>query len=127
MGMYTEFFFRAEVRNKGVEAYLDRIINTNEATALDDHPFFSEDRWHSLFFCSSAYFNTGGCHFRRVDNYSSELIIHSSFKHYGDEIRQFYDWITPYLDEEPRTFLGFSLYEEDEKPTLHYMPEEAGK
>jgi transposase InsO family protein len=39
-------------------------------------------------------------------------------KNYDNEIKHFIDWLTPYIDQEDGECIGWSWYEEDDKPTL---------
>lgn len=44
-----------------------------------------------------------------------------NIKNYDNEIETFVEWLTPYIDDYS-DFLGYKIYEEDEKPTLLYHP-----
>ena len=125
MGMYTEFFFRGELHQKTpveVINFLDRWFNRERIQiTTPDHEFFGTDRWRSLFSGGSAYFpalpESG---FSEVSR-AWELGIHSNFKNYGNEIPLFLDWISPYLYASEGQFLGYSLYEESDTPTLYHF------
>ena len=122
MGMYTEFFFRAELtENQQAEQAVDMLRNAPRlGTTEFEHPFFHCPRWTMLLFGGSAYHPTRGFDCRREENEGPVLFIHSSFKNYDDEIVKFLDWIDPLVAEPQGTFLGYSLYENDCKPTLYY-------
>lgn len=137
MGMYTEFYFRAHVKDGPVADWLHSRINFLQQGGhpFDDHPFFSGDRWWAVFNGGGAvYQESQGPKFfpkdERICHYYNRLIISSSLKNYGDEIEKFVDWITPHLDQDPGEFLGYSLYEDSmgrdgrENPTLFFMPPE---
>jgi len=133
MGMYTEFFFRAELRKKGnletIQILAELFADPQEIPKdLPDHWFFAEERWHPLLFGSSAYFPSTPVSKFEVRSWSPaddyyELGIHSSFKHYGNEIEGFLDWINPATTEPAGTFIGYSLYEEKAVPDLYYIRE----
>ncbi len=128
MGMYTEFFFRAELIQDlpdDVFNLLSGIFNSEvnwDDLKLPDHPLFGPDsRWVALFVGSSAYFpdaHTGG--FKIGWGNSFNLAIHSSLKNYSGEIDLFLDWISPYIRDSEGTFLGYSLYEEANYPDLYH-------
>ncbi|UDL16402.1 hypothetical protein SEA_ZOOMAN_153 [Microbacterium phage Zooman] len=122
MGMYTEFFFRAELKKdtpQEVIDFLDAWFKGEEPAPLD-HDFFRRPRWESLLLGSSAYFPTlPNSSFANVWGYW-ELGIHASLKNYGAEIDYFLDWIEPYVDGYKGDFLGYSLYEESEQPHLYW-------
>ena len=128
--MYTEFFFRAEIKaeEQDVQRWLKRIVDLDTDSPFDDHRFFALPRWRAVFGCSSAYFPTRGSLFEKPSYCNApELFIHSSLKNYDDEIEAFMDWVKPWLDAYPGDFLGYSLYEESrgdddrETPTLLFM------
>ncbi len=125
MGMYTEFFFRAPLRKDVDRKFLVQLNETPDSftpvRGSPEHPFFQCERWYMLLRGGSSYHETRGFDLR-YDPYRSQHILfcHSSFKNYGGEIARFLDWIDPMVDELPGEFLGYSLYEEDEQPTLYY-------
>jgi hypothetical protein len=125
VGMYTEFFFRAPLRGDVDRQFFVRLNETPDSFTpvhgLPEHPFFQCERWHNLFCGGSAYHETRGFDLR-YDSFRSQHILfcHSSFKNYDGEIEKFLDWIDPMVEELEGTFLGYSLYEEDEQPILYY-------
>ena len=64
----------------------------------------------------------GGYTYLSADDISNAyyLCVRANLKNYGEEIRKFLDWITPYLEKYEGEFLGFYRYEESEQPTLIY-------
>lgn len=123
MGMYTEFFFRAEMKKDAPQAvieFLNGWFNEGEELTPPDHEFFQRARWDSLLRGSSAYFPTlPNSSFTNVWGHW-ELGIHTSLKNYGAEIDYFLDWIRPYIDVYKGDFLGYSLYEESDQPILYH-------
>ena len=128
MGMYTEVWFRAEIKPKHWSA-VDLAIEASEAWSNEpphDHPFFKTARWPMVFRGRSYYFPQPGF-FRwdqPVDHYGRdmrELAFQSSLKNYDFEIEAFFDWITPLTAAEPGGFLGYSLYEESNTPVLYHV------
>ena len=53
--------------------------------------------------------------------YYYEMMLHSSIKNYSGEFEQFVDWISPFLEETPGMFVGYTLFEEGDKPKLHFV------
>lgn len=130
MGMYTEFYFRANVHDCEVADWLHHQINGEGRFdyPFNGHEFFTLPRWCSIFrrpiFRRKA--PIGG-------PYGNELAIASSLKNYSGETDSFIDWITPYLDMSDGDFLGYSLYEDScdydelyrEHPVLYFHRREA--
>ena len=128
MGMYTEFFYRAKL----IEDVDPRVIELLQwkfgcgktvSYVLPDDEFFLCQRWNMLFRGTSAYFPESGLGSIRRSGWGEPpgqwlLVVHSSIKNYDHEIEKFCDWIDPYVDAAGDGFLGYSLYEEAENPTL---------
>lgn len=136
MGMYTELFFRAELKEDAPEElveYLATVLNPDghwsAMAPFDDHLFFQCDRWRSAFWSSSYSHPQGESKFHPSDGIRNAcIVIHSSLKNYGGEIDAFVEWITPWVDHCEGDLLGYSLYEdsrfdgEREQPELIFMP-----
>jgi hypothetical protein len=146
MGMYTEFYFRANIKDGRVADWLDRQINGEDdwfRSPYDEHEFFQSDRWSSVFIGGGAVYQESRTPiFRRKSQggggpYHHQLVLASSMKDYGDEQASFVEWITPHLDMYAGDFLGYSLYEDScrdepdgtyrEHPTLYFMPKTPAK
>jgi hypothetical protein len=143
MGMYTEFYFRANIKEGEVADWLHTQINgggDSFQTPFDEHEFFTSDRWSSVFIGGGAvYQESRRPIFRRKSDggepYHHQLILASSLKNYGSEIESFVEWITPHLDMHEGEFLGYSLYEDSdgaddseqwrEHPTLYFHKRES--
>ena len=132
MGMYTEVFFRAEITREAADVIEAVSLGVVPEHGYPDHSFFRTPRFGSLFTTSSAYF-PGDNEFRLVrsteDDFArygsgaelrSILSFRSSFKNYDDEAEQFFEWIDPHVHGYEGDFLGYTLYEEDSQPTLHF-------
>lgn len=123
MGMYTEFFFRADLLDDTPEEVVNLLhAMTNGAEydgELPDHKLFTTQRWEYMLNCSSAYFPQPTQSLVSVDKILGiSVAIHTNFKNYGNEIELFCDWIDPYVNGFKDDFLGYSLYEEDDEPDL---------
>lgn len=131
MGMYTEFAFRANIKDGPVADWLERQIGGEwfENGGYDDHPFFACARWDSVFMGGGAVYQLSReALFTRPHPYRNQLVLSSSLKNYGSEIEQFIKWITPHLQMSDGDFLGYSLFEDStddgddyrEHPTLFF-------
>ena len=129
MGMYTEIFFRAELVKdlpEEVLSALHSIIGGEDNPQPNpSHPLFDCPRWYWLGNTSSAYFPMMAESVLRQDDYSKQwnLVMHANLKDYHDEIKQFFDWINPYIDAIDGEFIGYSLYEDVDPgtpPTMYY-------
>jgi hypothetical protein len=138
MGMYTEFYFRANLKDGPVTDWLERQITGEEwfETGFDDHEFFTLLRWSHVFTGGGAvYQESRQAVFRRKGSpfiYDNKLVVASSLKNYGGEIEAFIEWIGPHLDMPKGDFLGYSLYEDThddnrnyrEHPNLYFAAQE---
>ena len=140
MGMYTEFYFRANIKDGPVAVWLNTRINENaDWEPFEAHPFFGLPRWdHVLIGGGGVYQESRAPIFRRKHQpggpYANELVIASSLKNYGSEIDHFVTWISPHLDMPTGEFLGYALYEDTdtyddsdqwrEHPTLYFRNRE---
>lgn len=137
MGMYTELHFNARLMDDTPEPIMEllrRMVEGDgeQAEARPDHPLFKTRRWTCMLNCNSAYFDAEtdsriAVEFE-AETYERRLIcVRTNLKNYDSEIEKFIDWITPYLAKDPGDFLGFYRYEEDEQPTLIFMPGVSGE
>ena len=129
MGMYTELVLKCEIK-ENVPENVHNILSYlfNQADGFDnpppqpDHAFFLCERWRMLGQCSSFYhvpfalskYSTGFSD-GRAGGY---IFSRSDLKNYDNEIKHFIDWLTPYIDQEDGECIGWSWYEEDDRPTL---------
>lgn len=127
MGMYTEVFFRAELKKDTPKSVIELLAawvkGEADTVPLPEHPFFACKRWTSLPIGGSAYFPTVAAPvFVKSLDWAEYWILsfHSSLKNYDGEAEKFFDWIGPYVAGGGREFLGYSLYEEDELPQLFF-------
>ena len=127
MGMYTELHFNAELKKNTPKSVID-ILNymigkAEKEPELPDDALFNTSRWVYMLQMDSYYFNADTISTLRFDDISSSyyLCIRCNLKNYDDEIKKFINWINHYLDAHEGEFLGFSRYEETERPTLIYF------
>ena len=125
MGMYTELVLKTEVNTNlpmDVEAVLQHLFNGADAPeTLPEHPFFNCGRWPFIG-RSSSYYHVPWSTSRYEENY---IFSRSDLKNYDGEIAKFISWLTPYISELNGTCIGWSWYEEEDKPTLIILGEPA--
>lgn len=123
MGMYTEISFRANLIEKVPEQVTDvlKIIvyggDDLPKEGLPGHELFRCERWKALGHHGSYYFPNAGRSEVYLPQYRWETVtvaLHGNLKNYDQEIEKFFDWIDPYVAEPEGTFLGYSLYEENQ-------------
>lgn len=131
MSMYTEIYVKAVLK----ENVDDNVINILkymlgiddvelEDLTIPSHSLFETDRWDSMLRSGSYYhvpYNVKLFEYNDISN-NYYLVVRSDFKNYDNEIEKFFDWIKQYLEQDyDKTFMGYSLYEEDYEPTLYYV------
>ena len=128
MSMYTEIYVKAVLK----EDVDDNVINILKyMLGMDDveledfeipsHGLFKTDRWDSML-RSGGYYNTVKLFEYNDTSENYYLVVRSDFKNYQGEIGKFFDWITPYVKKYgDKTFIGYSLYDEDDEPKLYYI------
>lgn len=134
MGMYTKVSFIIPIKTntpKKIREILIALIegDLEEHMELPKHKFFETTRFHYFARTDSFYF-TGTSNsavkypFRDWRDGGSETIvlhIDSDFKHYDEEIELFLDWVKDYMEIPTSGFIGYTLYEMDERPTLWFI------
>lgn len=125
MGMYTEFYFRAKVKDGEVADWLNQQVNVGEwfyQRPTFNHEFFTLPRWESVFIGGGAVYQESRKPIFRTSGkkHQNDLVIASSLKNYSGEIASFIDWITPHLHEHYGNFLGYELYEDSTDDTFDY-------
>ena len=131
MGTYTEIYVKAVLK----EHVDDNVINILkfmlgmddvelEDLTLPSHSLFTTWRWCYMLMSSSYYHIPYTMKLLEYDDISENyyLVVRSDFKNYQGEIGKFFDWIAPYIEKcGDKTFIGYSLYEEDDEPKLYYV------
>jgi len=125
MGMYTEIYINVDLKKDtpdDVIKVLKAMCDQECKEVLVDYPY----KWICLFSNMSYYTPSTNCRFLEFDNISNQwsLLGKGDIKNYGNEIEEFFEWIMPYVDGYPGDFIGYSRYEEDQKPTLMFLPED---
>ena len=130
MGMYTQLHLGAQLKKDTPQPVIDVLSfmfgeRETHPEPLPDHALFRTPRWSLMLRCDSYYFDYKTTHHFEKDDIAGQfwLNVTTNLKNYESEIEAFMDWITPYLDAMPGDFLGYSRYEEEQQPTLLFMPE----
>lgn len=135
MGMYTKVNLIIPIKNETEKSVKDILIAMFDGLDVEEmeakqleipkHKFFEDGR--RVWFPSSggSYYFTGTVNSKikyTSDAGGNQMVLHidTDFKNYDNEIKLFLDWIYPHIDGETHQFLGYSQYEEDENPTLHF-------
>lgn len=117
--MYTELIIKCDLvikKDSQVEEVLNFLFNDKpmKIENVPDHKFFKCPRWDLVGNCSSFYHTPQS--FSYYDG--KYLFSRSDLKDYDNEIMLFLDWLYPYIDEEDDRILGWTWYEENEKPEM---------
>lgn len=131
MGMYTELSMRCELK-KDVPQY---VIDTLKLM-LDHEPSIDETDWPKetigvitgrqkwMLLSASYYLHPFSKSFLDYDPMTRTYFLSTLFniKNYDKEIEGFIEWLTPFIDANDGTFLGYRLYEEGNTPQLLFHP-----
>lgn len=127
MGMYTEIYVKIALVNDIDSVVIDTLKYmmgmSEQPEKLPDHPLFQTSRFDFMLRCSSHYHvpKEVGEFFWNDIAKQWFLVSRSDFKNYENEAALFFDWIEPYTDYLGKTFVGYTLHEEDDEPTLIYF------
>ena len=131
MSMYTEIYVKVVLK----ENVDDNVINILkymlgiddvelEDLTIPSHSLFTTNNWHYMLRSGSYYHIPYVVSLFEYNDISENyyLVVRSDFKNYQGEIEKFFDWIAPYIEKDgDKTFIGYSLYEEDDEPKLYYV------
>lgn len=122
MGMYTEIYVNVDLKKETPQ----EIIDTLKQICANEQPDgFPEESL--LLFNDRSYYTP--CTYVRSLTYD-EISQRWSFLGKGDlmnrnqEIEHFFDWLMPWVEGYPGDFVGYRRYEEDQEPTLVFIPED---
>jgi len=122
MGMYTELHYNAELEKDTPQVVIDTLQRMLGDDSKEVEQPFDGVRWEYMLRCDSYYFAADTHSTLRFDDIAQAnfLCVRCNLKNYDDEIEKFIQWIDPFVDALPGSFLGFYRYEESETPTLIY-------
>ena len=131
MSMYTEIYVKAVLKedvNINVIDVLKYMLGMDnielEDLILPNHSLFTTNNWHYMLRSGSYYHVPYVVSLFEYNNISENyyLVVRSDFKNYQGEVGKFFDWISPHVEKDgDKTFMGYSLYEEDDEPKLYYV------
>ena len=131
MGTYTEIYVKAVLKedvNINVIDVLKYMLGMDnielEDLILPNHSLFTTNNWHYMLRSGSYYHVPYVVSLFEYNNISENyyLVVRSDFKNYQGEVEKFFDWISPHVEKDgDKTFIGYSLYEEDDEPKLYYV------
>lgn len=131
MSMYTEIYVKAVLKeyvNINVIDVLKYMLGMDnielEDLILPNHSLFTTNNWHHMLRSGSYYHIPYVVSLFEYNNISENyyLVVRSDFKNYQGEVEKFFDWISPHVEKDgDKTFIGYSLYEEDDEPKLYYV------
>lgn len=130
MGMYTELYINVRFKSDLPESVVYALqcmtgddVDNIDYSKLPKHPLFSTSRWDFMLRCSSYYHKPHSVGKFAYDDICKSYFLtnRSDFKNYDNEINLFLDFITPFIDCGYPEFIGYSLYEEENCPTLYYV------
>ena len=129
--MYTEIYVKAVLKedvNINVIDVLKYMLGMDnielEDLILPNHSLFTTNNWHYMLRSGSYYHVPYVVSLFEYNNISENyyLVVRSDFKNYQGEVEKFFDWISPHVEKDgDKTFIGYSLYEEDDEPKLYYV------
>jgi hypothetical protein len=128
MGMFTEIYINVNLKTNTPPEVLNILKKMCSPVELSLKEWDSEypDTWLYLFKSGSYYTPNTYCRFFEYDkiNECYSLLGKGDIKNYGEEIQQFFDWILPWVDGESGDFVGYHRYENNQQPTLVFLPDE---
>ena len=134
MGMYTALSLGVELK-KDVPDYVTDVLRymvgdtDGELVSHLDLKFFSQcPRWRMLLRCDSYYFDyqTQWTFFKDEISDTWFLSGVSNLKNYNNEIKEFLDWLSPFIHPSTCGFIGWTMYEEQWAPDLIMRSTKAG-
>lgn len=122
MGMYTEIYVNVDLKEETPQEIIDTLRQLCAKVQPDSFPERS-----SLLFNNGSYY-TPYTYVRSLTydrNFSRwSFLGKGDLRNYSGEVEHFFDWLMPWVDGFPGDFVGYHRYEEDQKPTLVFIPEE---
>lgn len=129
MGIYTELYLCCSLKEDAPKSVIDAIEwmlagEHNTPEPYIEHQLFQKANAQFMLRTGSYSFVSGATHFFKKSRTSSQytLIVRCDLKNYEEEIEDFIDWLTPYIDAKDGDHLGHKRYEEDGLPTLLLHP-----
>lgn len=137
MGMYTEIVVKINFTRKQIGDnnfnILDYMFNPNtklmtenwnpiDSIEIPDHEFFKCHRWVSVGNMNSYYHHPDRVNSWYKTNGKDDdiyLFARNDLKNYDGEIEKFFNWLNTLDFMYEGEFIGYSIYEEENTPTIH--------
>ena len=120
MGMYTEIYINVDLKEETSQQIIDTLREICNGITPEGFPSRTGD-----LFLNCSYYTPYTCVSRLTYNETSEqwsLLGKGDLRNYENEINYFFNWIMPWVDGFPGDFVGYHRYEEDQAPTLIFIP-----
>ena len=135
--MYTEIVIKIDFDRKTIgsdnfdilEYMFKRDSNLEvEDLTLPEHEFFKCNRWDSVGNMCSFYHHPNSISDWYVPHYQADkdsvyLFARNDLKNYDSEIEKFFDWLNTLNLMYEDDYIGYSLYEENNAPTIYIIKE----
>ena len=120
MGMYTEIYVNVDLKPETPSAILATLRDIIEGENPEGFP----PRTCMLFGNGSYYTPRTRVASLTYDEIREgfSFLGKGDLKNYENEIEFFFDWLMPWIDGCPGDFVGYHRYEEDQVPTLVFLP-----
>ena len=117
MGMYTEIYINADLKENTPAEVINTLKAMCEFDRDSDHLQGFPNRWAFLFGSGSYYTPNTSAQSLTFDDIGRNwsIIGKGDIKNYDEEIQKFFDWIKPWCED---GFIGYHRYEEQWSPTL---------
>lgn len=127
MGMYTELVLCTSIKDDKEVIQILQYMGQDEWPedfVKPDHKLFNLHRHQYMLRCCSYYFTPTTVFKLEQDDMTKEwcLVVRCDLKNYENEIESFVDWLSPYIADHYGQMIGYSRYEECDKPTILYAP-----
>jgi hypothetical protein len=120
MGMYTEVYVNVDLKEETPKQVIDALQEICNGITPVGFPA----RSGSLFLNCSYYTPRTSVGHLAYDEIGKQwsLLGKGDLKNYENEIEYFFNFLMPWVDGFPGDFVGYWRYEEDQAPTLIFIP-----
>jgi hypothetical protein len=121
MGMYTEVYVNVDLKEETPTGVIEVLRKICDGETPEGFP----PRSGSLFRNCSYYTPRTSVAQLTYDEVSNawSLLGKGDLKNYGEEAQFFFDWLIPWIKGKPGDFVGYTRYEEDQPPSLVFIPQ----
>ncbi len=127
MGMYTELVLSFELKKDTPDEIINTLIYMIEDKYVGELDVYFLDKASRLKWMlrSYSYYFNYSASLSDIDydkiTRTHSVSIRCSLKNYENEINLFLYWVAPYIYEYRHDFIGYTLYENANEPTLIYL------